>query len=119
MHSTHPIEGSMAKQTAELSVLGDFSFDEKTINIHPNDGYDIGLMTSSHVVRIFAGCTPQEFADGTGAHVFGTLFLKNECRMGTVEMSLKTAGKLGRTRKARLLLEDGTDSYGKLLIQPA
>ena len=104
------------KQTAELSVLGDYSFDEKTINIHPNDGYDIGLMTSSHVVRIYAGCTPQEFADGTASHIFGTLYLKNECRMGTVEMSLKTTEKLG---KVRLVLADGDDKYGKLLIQPS
>ena len=108
----------MAKQTAELSVLGDFSFDEKTINVHPNDGYDIGLMTLSHVVRIFAGCTSQDFSDGTGAHVFGTLYLKNECRVGTVEMSLKTAEKLGKARKVRLILEPGSDSYGKLFLQP-
>ncbi len=109
----------MAKQTAELSVLGDYSFDEKTINIHPNDGYDLGLMTLSHVVRIFAGCTPEQFVDGSGANVFGTLYLKNECRMGTVEMSLKTAEKLGKARKVRLVLVPGDDSYGKLLLQPA
>ena len=107
------------KQTAELSVLGDYSFDEKTINIHPNDGYDIGLMTSSHVVRIYAGCTPQEFADGTASHIFGTLYLKNECRMGTVEMSLKTTEKLGKVRTVRLVLADGDDKYDKLLIQPS
>lgn len=108
----------MAKQTAELSVLGDFSFDEKTINIHPNDGYDLGLLTLSHVVRIFPCCSPEEFADGSGPHVFGTLYLKSECRMGTVEMSRKTAEKLGKGRKVRLVLEPGSDSYAKLLLQP-
>ncbi len=105
------------KQTGALAVLGDYSFDEKTINIHPNDGYDIGLMTSSYVVKIYAGCTPEEFGAGSVAHTFGTIYLKNECRIGTVEMSLKTAEKLGKSRKARLVLADGEDEYARLLIQ--
>lgn len=105
------------KHTAELAVLGDYSFDEKTINIHPNDGYDIGLMTSSYVVKIYAGCTPEEFGDGTAAHTFGTIYLNNECRVGTVEMSLRTAEKLGKSRKARLMLTDGEDDYAQLFIQ--
>ena len=105
------------KQTAELAVRAKSSSDEKTISIHPNDGYDIGLMTASHAVRIYAACTAQQFAADSVKHVFGTLYLRNECRIGTVEMSLRTAEKLGNTRKVRLVLTQGNDKYGKLLIK--
>lgn len=110
----------MVKQTGELAVLGGHALDEKTINIHPNDGYDIGLMTSSHVVEMYAGCTPEELRAGsadTAADTLGTINLKNECRIGTVEMSAKMADKLGASRKARLVLSDGGDGHAQLFIQ--
>ncbi|MFP4206033.1 MAG: hypothetical protein ACLFRR_07775 [Spirochaetaceae bacterium] len=109
----------MMKSTGELSVLADYSFDEKTINIHPNDGYELGLMTTRAVVRIFAGCTMGEFLAGEGRHVFGNLNLRNETKVGTVELSLRTADRMGRPKRARLLhIDDDGEQYGKLFIQP-
>ena len=43
------------KNTSELSVLGDFSMPEDTLVIHPNDGFDLGLMMTSHPVYIYRG----------------------------------------------------------------
>ena len=106
------------KKTGPLSALGDYSFDEKTINIHPNDGYDLGLMTATYVVRIFSGATQQEFASAEGRHVFGTIYLKNECRVGSVELSLKVLERLGKPRQVTLSYDTDDSKYGKLLISP-
>ena len=106
------------KKTGPLSALGDYSFDEKTINIHPNDGYDLGMMTASYVVKIFAGATAEEFESGQGKSVYGTIHLKNECRVGSVELSLKVLERLGKPKQVVLGFETGDDKYGKLLISP-
>ena len=105
------------KQTGALSLLGDYSFDEKTIHIHPNDAYDLGLMTLRETVKIFVGITVEEFLQGSGQHIFGNLYLRNETRVGTLEVSLKTATRLGRPKQARLLYFTGEDKYGRILIQ--
>ena len=90
-----------------------------TLNIHPNDGYDLGLMTTSAVVRIFVDCTFEEFKSGQGSHVFGNLNLRNETKAGACEMSLRTAQKMGRPKKVRLHFDDSDgEKYGKLYIQP-
>ncbi len=109
----------MSRHTEELSVIADYSFDEKTINIHPNDGYDLGLMMTDAVVRIFVDCTMDGFESGKAAHIFGTLNLKNETKAGTIEMSLRTAQRIGRPKKVRLYFDDTDgEKYGKIYIQP-
>lgn len=104
--------------TAPLTVLGDFSMDEKTVNIHPNDGFDLGLMTTEHVVRIHVGetSTPQDLPESE--FVYGKVFLKNEVTNGHVEVGLKASEKLDGAKKAIVHYEKG-DRYGTLLITPA
>jgi hypothetical protein len=104
--------------TGPLTVLGDFSIDEKTINIHPNDGFDLGLMTTEHVVRIHVGEETDPTGLSEGAFTYGKIYLKNEVRAGYVEMSLKSAEKLGGAKKAVVHLVKG-DRYGTLLVTPA
>lgn len=105
------------KQTSPLQVMADYSFDEKTIVIHPNDGYDLGLMVSEIVVRIFAGVTEDQFNDNSGKHIFGKIHLKNECRMGTVELSKRTVEKLGTPKKLRVGYDDSDgEQFGKILL---
>jgi hypothetical protein len=106
------------QETGALSLLGDHSFDEKTVNIHPNDAYDLGLMTLEAQVKIFSGCTRNDFLNGTSEHTFGTLNLKNETRMGTLEVSLKTATRLGRPKQVRVLYTADDDGTGRILIEP-
>ena len=104
--------------TAPLTVLGDNSMDEKTVNIHPNDGFDLGLMTTEHVVRIHVGdaTDPQSLPDS--AFVYGKIYLKNEVRNGHLEMGLKSAERLNGAKQAVVHLVEG-DRYGTLLITPA
>lgn len=106
------------EKTGPLSLMGDYSFDEKTINIHPNDAYDLGLMTSRAVVQIFVDCSVEEFLQGSVQSTYGNLYLKNETRMGTLEVSLKTAQKLGKPKQVRVLYFSGEEKYSRILIQP-
>lgn len=105
------------KETSFLQVLGDYSFDEKTVKIHPNDGFDLGIMTTEVVVKIYAGNSFEEVEDSSTRFVYGNLYLENNARMGTCELSLKTVQKLGSPKKVRLHMLDGED-YPKLLISP-
>ena len=103
------------KETSFLQVLGDYSFDEKTIRIHPNDGFDLGIMTTDIVVKIYPGNSFEELEDPNTRFTYGKLYLENNTRMGTCELALKTAQKLGSPKKVRLhLIED--EDYPKLLI---
>ncbi len=101
------------KKTSPLSVISDYSFDEATINIHPNDGFDLGLMTTSYDVAIFPRSTSDDASRTDSGGVPGTVNLKNECRVGTVEVSLKTVKSMGSPRKITLSYDDG-----KLLLTP-
>jgi hypothetical protein len=106
------------KESDTLQVLGDFSLDEKTVNIHPNDGFDLGLMMSSHVVEMVDDVQPSELATAEGSGLYGKINLKNECKVGSVELSLRTVEKMGGPKRVKLFYEDG-DRYGRLLIRPA
>ena len=108
------LESSM-KETEFLQVLGDYSFDEKTIRIHPNDGFDLGIMTTDIVVKIYAGNSFEEMEDPNTRFVYGKLYLENATKMGTCELALKAVEKLNSPKRVRLhLIED--ENYPKLLI---
>ena len=105
-------------RTAPLTVLGDFSMDEKTVNIHPNDGFDLGLMTTEHVVRIYVGATTDLAELSEESFVYGKIHLRNEVRNGHVELGLKSAQRLDGAKKVVVSYESG-ERYGSLLINPA
>ena len=104
----------MMKTLGPLAILADYSFDDKTVVIHPNDGYDLGLMTTEYVVKIFAAVKPEDMQAENAKFVWGKIHLKNECRVGTVELSLRTVEKIGKPTKLSILMEDD-----KLLLQPS
>lgn len=106
------------KQTDTLQVLGDFSVDEKTVNIHPNDGFDLGLMMSSHVVEMYNGVSPSRLASAEPTGIYGKINLKNDCKVGTVELSAKSVERMGGPKRVTLFYEEG-DRYGRLLVHPS
>ena len=99
------------RQTDRLIVRPTFSQKESTVIMHPNDGYDLGLMTSVNEVVLYRGCAVGDFTSSRGTSIDGRVFLKNECPVGTVELSLQTTEKLGRPDGVRLYYLEG-----KLLI---
>ncbi|MFP4377829.1 MAG: hypothetical protein ACLFP4_12370 [Spirochaetales bacterium] len=106
------------KSTSVLTVLGDFSMDEKTVNIHPNDGFDLGLMTTEYVVRLHVGTQDDPSAIEEKEFLYGKIHLKNEVRAGHVELGLKSSERLGGAKQAKVHFEPG-DRYGTLLVTPA
>ena len=103
--------------TSALTVLGDFSMDESTVNIHPNDGFDLGLMTTDHAVDIHVGPEHDPASIDESGFRRGTLFLKNEVRQGHIELSLKSSERLGSSKQA-VVHYFPDDQCGKLLIIP-
>ena len=75
------------KSTAPLKILCSASLPENRLNMHPNEGADLGLMMVRHSVNI---------GDGIKAD----LHLLNECPKESVEVSVKFWEKLGRPSKA-------------------
>ena len=104
--------------TAPLTVLGDYSMDDKTINIHPNDAFDLGLMTTEYVVRIHVGDATSPESIEEKQFSYGKIHLRNEVRNGYVEMSLRQAERLNGAKKAIVHFTKG-ERYGTLLVTPA
>jgi len=106
------------RETGFLKVLADYSFSENKIVLNPNDGFDLGLMTSEVTLLLYAGGDIDTLQDDGSEAYHARLYQKNECRLGTIEISLKTAEKLGNPKLLRLHLLK-TEPYPKLLLSPA
>ena len=103
------------RETGVLKILADYSFPEKEVVINPNDGFDLGLMMTEATVLLYTGEGIDVLENGDIKPIHARLFQKNECRLGTVEISLKTVEKMGTPKRARLhLLQE--EPYPKLLI---
>lgn len=92
------------KETGYLNVLADFSFPENRIVINPNDGFDLGLMMTEAPVAVMYNENPATFEGSSSPRIPCTVIQKNECRTGTVELSLSVTGKMGAPRTVRLHL---------------
>ena len=107
--------GMSIKQTGELQILTDQSFDDTYFVINPNDGFDLGLMMTEATVEL-------EFNFDTGKEktvsLTAQIVQKNECRLGTLEMGNKSASKLNENTKVRLTIEE-QEGNPKVIIGPA
>ncbi len=103
------------KETGYLKVMGDYSFPEKRIVINPNDGFDLGLMMTEATVLFYYGESPATIERSTASPLYGVVEQKNECKLGTVEVSLKALEKLGSPERIRLHLIP-QERYPKLLV---
>jgi hypothetical protein len=88
------------KRTGSLRVLCPYGLPESRLNIHPNEGADLGMMTLSNPVTLAEG-------------VKGEVHLLNECPRDTVEINSKVWERIGKPARAVLAL-DGD----KLSIEP-
>jgi hypothetical protein len=92
------------KETGRLKVLADYTFPEQRFVINPNDGFDLGLMMTEADLPFYLGAE-DEHKDP----IDGKIIQKNECTLGTVELSCKVSEKIGSPRHVtlQLLEEDG------------
>jgi hypothetical protein len=82
------------KQTRALRILCSSRLPEGRLNIHPNDGADMGLMTLSHSAKTADGATIE-------------LHLLNDCPMESVEIASKLWERLGKPARVVLGYDDG------------
>jgi len=82
------------KSTKALRILCSSKMPECRLNLHPNEGADIGLMTTQHSARTPEGVTLE-------------LHLLNECPTESVEISSRLWERLGRPDRVVLGYADG------------
>ena len=87
------------KKTKALTVLCSARISEDRLNIHPNEGADIGMMMSRHSARTDGGA-PIEVC------------LLNECPQESVEINKRLWERLGKPSKLVLGYEDGRLEIG-------
>ncbi len=101
------------QSTGHLTMMGDFGLPGNVLVLHPNDGYDLGLLASHNPLRVFLGVSLEDFEAGKGVSAGGSLHLKNDCTPTTLRINMVWWRMLGKPRGARLVAGDG-----KLLIKP-
>jgi hypothetical protein len=77
------------KSTSPLRILCSASLPENRLNMHPNEGADLGLMMSSYSVTV-------------GEGIQADLRLLNECPKESLEVGPRFWEKLGKPSKAVL-----------------
>ncbi len=93
------------KHTRGLNVYIDNGLAIGELAIHPNDGFDLGLINTQHHVSI---CN-QTAAQGNNTSSFrGRILLKNSCRSGTLQVSQKQWEMMGKEKAVALLIKTNT-----------
>ncbi len=92
--------------TGKLQVRPSATMSASELAIHPNDGYDLKLMKVAYQFDVFANCSAEEFNHGSGSSVPATLFLRNECRQGSLEMSDGYWERIGKPKEVKLVCSD-------------
>ncbi|HEQ71777.1 MAG TPA: hypothetical protein ENN69_04745, partial [Spirochaetia bacterium] len=74
-----------AKHTQALAVFVDNHLATGELVIHPNDGFDLGLMNDRHAVSVSFPAGGETSAETIV--IPGTIRLSNSCRSGTLLVS--------------------------------
>jgi hypothetical protein len=105
------------KETGSLKTLGDSSFNEKKIVLNPNDGFDLDFIMLEVTAMVYLGESLDILEDDQAKPEYVRFYQENKCRLGTVELSLKTMERLGNPKYVRLHSVPN-NPYPKVLIEP-
>jgi hypothetical protein len=94
-------ERHVMKSTSILSVCTDLYLIDDIV-IHPNAGYDLGLISPVTSVKIFSNIPVEEFNGRTSGFCAGNIILKNQCKNGTIMLGKKFWKKLGTPNNVKL-----------------
>jgi len=94
------------RHTEELTVINDLSLKEYEVVIHPNDGFDLGLLDKHNYIKVFSRNTLEDFKKEDGRYMPGQLSLANKCHTGTVMISSKHWNSLGKPKMVSLIYHD-------------
>jgi len=93
------------KRTEALNIMVDSSFPLGKIVIHPNDGFDLGLMQTHYTARVFMNIRLSDFKEECGDPVQGQIFLENTCRRGYAELSQKCWERMKKPNSVLLVYD--------------
>ncbi len=93
------------RSTNELETLCDM-YQKEDVIIHPNEGYDLGLMQTTNQVKIFSNISVESIDDLEDDFIFGIVFLSNSCRHGKICFNNKFWKKLGMPKKVKLFYDE-------------
>ena len=99
------------KKTSALTVYSQTGQSSNQIVIHPNDGFDLGLMSLNYPADIYSKISVDDFQKGSSQAVTGSIRLENNCRPGTIELGVKYWKELGKPETVILYYDEG-----KLLV---
>jgi hypothetical protein len=95
------------KKTGSLKVSVSTAVDREHLVMHPNDGFDLGLMRVEHPVRLCRKVGLEDYLKGDEGEVdLVNLALKNECPRQTILVGTAMFQLLGEPSKA-VILYDG------------
>ncbi|OHD13111.1 MAG: hypothetical protein A2Z96_00290 [Spirochaetes bacterium GWB1_48_6] len=82
------------KYSVPLKVNSSMSMAANRLHIHPNEGFDLGLMTTHYDIEL----------DNVGPM---EIWLLNECPKQTLELNSKIWEKMGKPGKVVLQMDEG------------
>jgi hypothetical protein len=90
------------KHTQDLNVYIDNGLSMGELVMHPNDGFDLGLVTTRHAVSIYSDPPTAASAKPILA---GAILLRNSCRSGTLQVSKKQWEMLGKGKSVTIFIK--------------
>jgi hypothetical protein len=99
------------KKTEKLRVAASSALACDRLVIHPNDGFDLGMMTKEHEVSVCTEIGIDQFLGGSSGTVSPAhVELRNECPQRTIQVAPKTWERYGMPESA-VVLFDGSRLY--------
>lgn len=94
------------KRTVVLSVEVTPNVAKGHLALHPNEGFDLGLMRLGHPLFLCAGLSAEAFLQGEmGTIEELQIDLLNECPKETLQVNTSLYKTIGQPRKAVVLLD--------------
>ena len=91
--------------TGDLIIITDL-YQKEEIHLHPNVGFDLGLMNSRYKMKIFPNTIVEIFTKGSEGFIEGSVVLDNKCKDKIIKISHLFWKKIGKPKKARLFIEE-------------
>jgi len=93
------------KSTVPLNVKTNLYIKDE-IMIHPNEGFEIGLMNTSQNVRLFVNTNVEVFNTGEKDYIIANLVLSNDCKHGEIILSHRFWKRIGTPPKLKLYYDN-------------
>jgi len=95
------------RKTGPLKVSVSTNLGRERLVMHPNDGFDLGLLRVEHPVRLCVTLSLEDYLKGVGDDGDPvSVSLRNDCQNATLQVGTRLYELLGRPARA-VVLYDG------------